>query len=285
MTEGQMNADEMDAVESETRAQAEVQAPEEERELAIKSWLDREWDILGWPRTEPDDPEEKGQWMIYDDLLELLQKFDEQGHSGHSAGYISRLFQKVVMYKPLSPLTGEPSEWNTIQEKTGYVLKQNRRASGVFQESKWVCKDEMDAGTWDTIAYDNNAVVFRRFPDGPAYHMGGHRELITFPYTPKTRTIFVDENDEPIQQDAALQLLKDERKRQDEKWGTQQGEEIDIADWQLILDEEVGELAKAVLEWKHHGGDWDEIKKELIQSGAVCVKWLEHLLRQEERMR
>jgi NTP pyrophosphatase (non-canonical NTP hydrolase) len=67
-----------------------------------------------------------------------------------------------------------------------------------------------------------------------------------------------------------FELIKEERKRQDKKWGV--GYQQSAGTWLAILMEEVGEVAKAVLT-----GDWDNGKKELIQVAAVCVAWLEKL--------
>lgn len=65
-----------------------------------------------------------------------------------------------------------------------------------------------------------------------------------------------------------------ERDRQTKKWGRQKHSN---ATWNLILNEEVGEVAKAILE-REEGG----VTKKLIQVIAVAVAWLEdHLERGE----
>ena len=58
-----------------------------------------------------------------------------------------------------------------------------------------------------------------------------------------------------------------ERKRQDRKWG-QQNHGPD--GWLTILVEEVGEVARAILE-----GDANSYKKEMVQVAAVAVAALE----------
>lgn len=65
-----------------------------------------------------------------------------------------------------------------------------------------------------------------------------------------------------------LKEVRAERARQDEKWGSQRL--LPDGKWLAILTEELGEVAKAVLE--HDDG---EITKELIQVGAVAVAWAE----------
>lgn len=64
-----------------------------------------------------------------------------------------------------------------------------------------------------------------------------------------------------------LQLIMEERARQDEKWGEQNHGQLY---WLGILVEEVGELAKALIEGKD-----DEAGKELTQVAAVAVQWME----------
>lgn len=59
------------------------------------------------------------------------------------------------------------------------------------------------------------------------------------------------------------QEMRNERKRQDEKWG-KQNHVLDR--WLVILQEEVGEAAKAVLE-----AETANYRKELIQIAAVAI--------------
>jgi NTP pyrophosphatase (non-canonical NTP hydrolase) len=69
--------------------------------------------------------------------------------------------------------------------------------------------------------------------------------------------------------------IKQERERQNEKWGDQ-----DHTDemWLAILLEEVGEVAKELVQTREKGSsDAYLIKKELIHAVAVGVQWLEKL--------
>ena len=50
-----------------------------------------------------------------------------------------------------------------------------------------------------------------------------------------------------------------------------------------ILNEEVGELTKAVLDWVYHGGDFAELETEAIQVGAMVVRFLVNLEKYKER--
>ena len=64
-----------------------------------------------------------------------------------------------------------------------------------------------------------------------------------------------------------------ERKRQDEKWGANRN--LEHSFWLMILVEEVGEAAMAILKGTPN------LKKELIQIAAVVVAWLENIERNE----
>ena len=68
-----------------------------------------------------------------------------------------------------------------------------------------------------------------------------------------------------------LQLILEERLKQDEKWGEQNH---NIYKWLAILGEEVGEVNKAALE-----KNYKDIIDELIQIGAVTVAMIESLER------
>ena len=68
-----------------------------------------------------------------------------------------------------------------------------------------------------------------------------------------------------MDKEALIRIIYEERNRQDIKWGEQHHTNLF---WLGILIEEIGEIAKAILE----NGD---IFEELIQSIAVCIAWIE----------
>lgn len=72
-------------------------------------------------------------------------------------------------------------------------------------------------------------------------------------------------------QDDIFELIREERKRQDEKWGADRHQDGIL--WTTILVEEVGEVAKDVLDL-----NTENLKKELVQVAAVVVCWLESIL-------
>ena len=80
--------------------------------------------------------------------------------------------------------------------------------------------------------------------------------------------------------------IKQERFEQDAKWGQQNHDPVS---WNAILGEEIGEVAKEVVEFIFHGGDSKDSKElilgkmrmELIQSAAVIVAMIESFDRNE----
>ena len=155
----------------------------------IVKHLDREWDVMGWPKETlyrgdriaigVEDEDEFGKDAVYNDpqahtyqnLKQLLDTFSSQGHSGFSASYTINLFKKLVNFLPISPLTGEESEWNFI----GDGKKQNSRCSHVFMDS-------------DGRAYDGEGIAFRD-QHGVGYTSRDSRVYIEFPYTPTTKWV------------------------------------------------------------------------------------------------
>lgn len=74
-------------------------------------------------------------------VLELIQVFADQGHSGMSASIVRGLFNTLANFKPVSPLTLKDDEWtqrnNFEDEGAGDNCSfQNIRNSAVFKNSK-----------------------------------------------------------------------------------------------------------------------------------------------------
>lgn len=89
-------------------------------------------------------------------VMRLVDVFADEGHSGGSAMQAISLFERLARFEPITPLTGDDSEWTEVAEQNGGPLYQSRRCSHVF-------KDPLGAYT---ISRDK-------------------REEITFPYTPE----------------------------------------------------------------------------------------------------
>ena len=90
----------------------------------------------------------------------------------------------------------------------------------------------------------------------------------------------------------ALKDVGDERKHQLKKWGDQHHGH---AWWLVIETEELGEVARAIFEWRDDsdaGLLTDQgrakrdalIRSELVQVAAVAVAWIEDIDSREERL-
>jgi hypothetical protein len=66
--------------------------------------------------------------MVEKAVLDLIDVFADQGHSGLSTSIVIGLFEKLALLKPLSPLTGEDDEWTEVSDG----VFQNKRAA--FEE-------------------------------------------------------------------------------------------------------------------------------------------------------
>lgn len=111
-------------------------------------------------------------------VMELIEHFADQGHSGHSAEIVRTLFKTLASHRPLTPLTGEDDEWEILDPaQAGSLVKQNRRLSSVFVNDK----DEV----FDLYAVRNV------FPNGTTKY---ESRPVVFPYTPHITNVLVDEN-------------------------------------------------------------------------------------------
>lgn len=66
--------------------------------------------------------------MLGKAVMELITVFANQGHSGASANMVSMLFNQLVNYRTLSPLTSNPDEWVEVADN----LWQNKRNPAAF---------------------------------------------------------------------------------------------------------------------------------------------------------
>lgn len=118
---------------------------------------------LALPDTDID------RWMA-DGVVELVEVFSRQGHSGFSATYCIEMFRTLASWEPWGPLTGEHDEWVEVVDG----VYQNRRCSHVFKENG--------------EAYDSCGRIFED-SDGSRWQNGNSRVAITFPYTPTTEIV------------------------------------------------------------------------------------------------
>jgi len=73
--------------------------------------------------------------MIGKAVMELVDKFSEQGHSGFRAEWTLAVFNDVARFKPLTPITSNSDEWEDVSHYGfGSPLWQNKRAPMYFSE-------------------------------------------------------------------------------------------------------------------------------------------------------
>jgi hypothetical protein len=84
--------------------------------------------------------------MLGDAIMKMVEVFAAEGHSGFSANMAIDIFSKIARFKPLTPLTGEESEWMCGHAEDG--LCQNIRFSSVFKRKDGKPYD-IDNPEWD----------------------------------------------------------------------------------------------------------------------------------------
>lgn len=76
-----------------------------------------------------------GSGAIAGGVLELLDTWHRQGHSGGSASMTLYIFNRLVEHKTLAPITTDPSEWMDVSDYGGPgspATWQNRRMPSAF---------------------------------------------------------------------------------------------------------------------------------------------------------
>ena len=136
-----------------------------------------ELDIIGM--TE--DSKDKMNIDMRKCILDIMELFSDQGHSGFSASYCTGIVEKLMKYEPLTPLTGADSEWTEVSFDDKLPVFQNKRCPHVFKENN--------------VAYDINGIVFFDwYTDEETgekykshYTSRDSRVNVEFPYTPTTK--------------------------------------------------------------------------------------------------
>lgn len=127
-----------------------------------------------------DDEAKEMQKAINKDIMQIVQVFAEQGHSGFSASYAINLIKRLLNYEPISPLTGAEDEWNKLDYNND-TKYQNKRCSRVFKNA-------------EGKAYDIEGKIFSDDGGKSWYTCGDSRVYIEFPYVPKTEKIILENN-------------------------------------------------------------------------------------------
>ena len=124
--------------------------------------------------------EDPNKWVC-DNVIELLEVFAGQGHSGSSAPYVLDLFKRLASWESLSPLTGTDDEWRECSDG----VMQNKRLSTVFKKGKAAyCIDGYVFWDWaerDLEQGEDGYPGVERFKS--CFTSGMSRKLVEFPYT------------------------------------------------------------------------------------------------------
>lgn len=151
--------------------------------MNLLKYAEHELDLIGMTADNDDEM----NLAMRKHILHMINEFANEGHSGFSAKYAMNLLTKLLRYEPLTPLTGEDSEWTDVAEQNGGTLWQNKRCSRVFKDNNG--------------AYDSEGKVFwtwGKYEDGEPYKSyftnRNSSVAITFPYTPKT--VYEEQKDE-----------------------------------------------------------------------------------------
>jgi hypothetical protein len=78
------------------------------------------------------DPDSDYAGMLAESVLELVRTHSHQGHSGMSHAMTLQIFNKVVNFEALTPLTNNPEEWQLQEFGPTTHCWQNKRQSSCF---------------------------------------------------------------------------------------------------------------------------------------------------------
>ncbi|MBO0961978.1 hypothetical protein J1P26_19930 [Neobacillus sp. MM2021_6] len=95
----------------------------------LVNWAKQELELIG-------SHDDEMQQMMNKDILQIVEAFSDQGHSGFSAGYALNLIKRLLDWKPITPLTGEEDEWGEVYYTDKEQTQQNKRCSAVFRKYK-----------------------------------------------------------------------------------------------------------------------------------------------------
>lgn len=130
--------------------------------------------------------------LMKNNILELMEVFSKQGHSGFSGRYCIDVFSSLARFEPLKPVMGTDDEWTNVAELSdGVPMFQNKRHYAVFKDSENGKPYFLDAIVWDQ---DGN--TFTGTIEGIS-----SSQYIKLPFIPKTFYIKINENREIINHD------------------------------------------------------------------------------------
>jgi len=145
-----------------------------------------ELDIIGMTEDSPDEMNQ----MMRKHILHMVKTFAKEGHSGMSASYAIGILEKVLRFEPVTPLTGEDSEWTELDYGDDTIKYQNKRCGRVFKNAQGQAYDSEGIVFFDWINDEDGKPFKSQFTSRDS------RVNITFPYTPKREYQEADANRE-----------------------------------------------------------------------------------------
>lgn len=125
--------------------------------------------------------------MMRNAVLELIDTFSKQGHSGYSAKHCINIFKKLANFEILIPLQCTDDEWCNVSNMSDEMY-QNNRNPAVFKNKKDGNPYYLDAIVWR----EKDGIGFTGTVEGIT-----SRQFIKIPFTPKTFYIdVIDVDDE-----------------------------------------------------------------------------------------
>ena len=85
------------------------------------------------------------QKVINNDILEIIETFANQGHSGMTANYAIPIITKLLKYEPILPLTLEDDEFVEVSKG----IFQNKRDNRIFKD-----KDRFDGKPYNVDTHE-----------------------------------------------------------------------------------------------------------------------------------
>lgn len=152
--------------------------------MSLKEHAQRELELAGYHVVDAIN-EDDMNGMVYRNVMDLLDVFCKQGHSGFSAPFVLSIFKRVAGYELLTPLSGNDEEWNEVGGVDSPQW-QNNRCGHVFKDA-------------DGRPYDCEGIIFKD-PDDSCYTNRNSRVYITFPYTPTRKYVNVDNEGNVIEE-------------------------------------------------------------------------------------
>lgn len=118
------------------------------------------------------------QDTINKNIIDIVELFASQGHSGFTAGYALSILERLLRFKPITPLTGEDDEWTNMSDEMGQRCFQNKRCSSVFKTT--------DAQGNTIEVHDIDAIACSDDGGLTWFTSSRFRQNVTFPYEPPT---------------------------------------------------------------------------------------------------